>query len=97
MPAFLPACTVFLKSVLNCAYSCRSAIVITVLWPVMIWFTPFTLFAALASESPMATPLPPLLASSSGMFLPEKMSPACITPSAGNTTHASPLVWPRPK
>ena len=34
--------------------------------------------AAFASVSPISTPLPPLLASSSGIFLPEKMSPACI-------------------
>ena len=71
--------------------------VIWVLWPVMMVSTFFEPACAFASVSGIATPLPPLLASSSGKFLPEKMSPACTTRSEGNTTHASPLVWPRPK
>ena len=34
-PAFIAACTDARKSLLNCAYSARSAHVITVLWPVI--------------------------------------------------------------
>ena len=50
-----------------------------------------------ANMEKMATPLPPLFASRSGGPLRAKTSPACMTRRAGNTTKASPLVWPRPK
>src|SRR5262249_59906916 len=51
--------------------------------------TPLMLACALVSVSPIATPLPPLLASSSGGPLRAKMSPACMTRSAGKTTKRS--------
>ena len=41
--------------------------------------------------------LPPLSLVDERQPLPAKMSPECTTRSAGKTTHASPLVWPRPK
>ena len=77
----------------------RSSNVICVLWPVTIVSASLSApHAPSSGVSAISRPLPPLLASRSGSWLFDaKMSPAETIRSPGNSTQASPLVWPRPK
>ena len=53
-------------------------------------------FTAFSSVSGSAITLPPVAGSMSGAIFHAKMSPAAMARTAGNTTNASPLVWPAP-
>src|SRR5436309_8965798 len=98
LPAFFAAFTSFKNWRLKSTYSFRSFIVIGVLCPVIIMSALFlNVSYAFCRLSAIATALPPLFASNSGMFLPEKTSPAHTIRSDGNRTHVSPFVLPRPK
>ena len=54
-------------------------------------------FSAFSSVSGSATTLPPAIGSISGAIFHAMMSPTSIARAEGNTTNASPSVWPGPK